>query len=126
ELRREAQQDLRHCSAGHQLGGKAEEGNGHQRKAVEAGKHLLDDDQERIMAAEPDRQRRGDGQRERDRHAQDQTHEEGEEENRGHGRASPPSSSGLSRRRYSPSTTKWRSTSSKWTAISAKPIGIAA
>ena len=74
KLRRKAQQHLRERTARHQFSGKNEERHGHQRKAVDAREHFLEDDQLRIAPPHKHRNGRSDRQRKRDGKAQHHQH----------------------------------------------------
>ncbi|MPM99930.1 hypothetical protein SDC9_147125 [bioreactor metagenome] len=77
ELGGKAQQHGSQRTARHQLCGKDEEGHGHQRKAVDAREHFLEDDQLWIASAHEDRQGCRDGQRKRHRKAQREQGDDG-------------------------------------------------
>ena len=77
ELGGKAQQHGRERTARHQLCGQDEEGHGHQRKAVDAREHFLEDDQLWITSTDKDRQRSRNGQRKRHRKAQREQDDDG-------------------------------------------------
>ena len=79
KLRRKAQEHGGERAARHQLGRQNEKRYGHQRKAVDAGEHFLEDDKLRIAPTDKNGQRGRNGQCKGDRKTQCQQHDDGDE-----------------------------------------------
>ncbi len=122
ELRGEPEQDVRERAARHQFRGQDEERHGHQREHVDAAEQVFRQ-RDRRQAADADRRERRAAERERHRHAECKEHDAGDEQRCDHRSAASASKASSARKRLC--RTYGAAISSRWTIISANPMGIA-